>query len=92
MSRHAAGTAAYETAAVALAIVIASLSVWGAFLIYRAVKGQRRKRGSGEQRAEAEKPAAGGGGDADNRSKSTGKWRSAETVSLEGNELRVKLR
>ncbi|KAK3555929.1 hypothetical protein QTP86_029763 [Hemibagrus guttatus] len=70
-------TGGYETAAAVLIIIFTSLSVWGAFLIYRAVKGQRRERCSGENTDETEKeaPRRGGGGRRrknDEWSKSTG--------------------
>ncbi|KAF7696849.1 uncharacterized protein stbd1 [Silurus meridionalis] len=78
MSRRGIGAiGVYEAAAAVLAIAIASLSVWGAFLIYRAVKGQRRKRGSEDLTSGTGKEATargrgGGGEDADDWSKSTG--------------------
>lgn len=80
MSRRFGVIGGYETAAALLVIIVASLSVWGAFLIYRAVKGQRRKRGREENTSETEKEAAGrrGEGDEDDWSKSTGKME--ETV------------
>ncbi|KAG7320946.1 hypothetical protein KOW79_015361 [Hemibagrus wyckioides] len=75
MSRRFGMIGGYETAAAVLIIIFASLSVWGAFLIYRAVKGQRRERCSEENTDETEKEAArrgGGGEDEDEWSKSTG--------------------
>lgn len=68
----------YETAAAVLLIIFASLSAWGAFLIYRAVKGQRGERCNEENTSgtgkEATRPRGGGGGDdEDEWSKSTGK-------------------
>ncbi|KAB5549132.1 hypothetical protein PHYPO_G00063790 [Pangasianodon hypophthalmus] len=73
MSRRFGVIGGYETAAALLMIIIASLSMWGAFLIYRAVKGQRRKRGSEDNTNETEKEAARRGGEDDDEwSKSTG--------------------
>lgn len=73
MSRRFGVIGGYEIAAALLVIIVASLSVWGAFLIYRAVKGQRRERGREENTGETEKEAAGPrGGDEDDWSKSTG--------------------
>ncbi|MCJ8741050.1 hypothetical protein PDJAM_G00066160 [Pangasius djambal] len=74
MSRRFGVIGGYETAAALLMIIIASLSMWGAFLIYRAVKGQRRKRGSEDNTNETETEATRrrGGEDEDDWSKSTG--------------------
>lgn len=78
MSRRFGVIGGYETVSAVLIILIASLSVWGAFLIYRAVKGQRRKSGSEDHTSETEKEATGrrrrrGGEEEDDWSKSTGK-------------------
>lgn len=76
MSRRVGVIAGYETAAAVVIIIIASLSVWGAFLIYRAVKGQRRKGDSEDHTNETEEKATGGRGgedEEDDWSKSTGK-------------------
>lgn len=75
MSRRFGVIGGYETAAAVLVIIFASLSVWGAFLIYRAVKGQGRKRGSEDHTNETGTETTGGGTeeDEDDWSKSTGK-------------------
>lgn len=74
MSRRFGVIGGYESATAVLIIIIASLSVWGAFLIYRAVKGQRRKGDSEDHTNETEKETTGRGGeDEDDWSKSTGK-------------------
>lgn len=70
MSRRLGVIGGYETAATTvLIIIIASLSVCGAFLIYRAVKGQRRKRDREEHTDETGKDTPRGARD---RAKSTG--------------------
>lgn len=83
MSRRFGAIGGYDTAAAVLMIIFASLSLWGAFLIYRAVKGQRMKRGSEDNTNETEKEATRQKGeDEDEWSKSTGKMDDCKTVSL----------
>ncbi|XP_060746840.1 uncharacterized protein stbd1 [Tachysurus vachellii] len=76
MSHRSGVMGGYETAAAVLFIIFASLSAWGAFLIYRVVKGQRGERCSKENTSGTEKeptrPRGGGGDDEDEWSKSTG--------------------
>lgn len=72
MSRRFGVIGGWEPATAVLVIIIASLSVWGAFLIYRAVKGQRRKD---ESASETVKEATGPGEEEEDElgNKSTGK-------------------
>ncbi|KAM9451332.1 uncharacterized protein stbd1 [Clarias gariepinus] len=71
MSRRLGVIGGWEPATAVLVIIIASLSVWGAFLIYRAVKGQRRKD---ESASETVKEATGPGEEEEDElgNKSTG--------------------
>ncbi|TSK72004.1 Starch-binding domain-containing protein 1 [Bagarius yarrelli] len=60
MNRHSGAIGGYETAATLLIILFVSLSAWGAFLIYRTVKGRRGEPGSEDhQKEETEKEATG---------------------------------